>query len=264
MDDTAIAAAAALLTEHRLDRRPLAELPADCRPRTEDETYAIQDAMNRMLEARDRGATVGYKIGCTTPVMQQYMGIDHPGAGAILAPTMYRSPADLVFADYVAIGVEGEIAIRLAADLPPAGAPYDRDALFAAIECCCTAIELVDARYVDYRSLDTWTMVADNFFNTGCILGTPVDDWRGIDMTAVNGRMTVNGRVVGEGQGANVMGHPFDAAVWLANTMARRGLGLKAGEWVMTGSIVETQWLQQGDKVAFEIDALGTAAARFA
>jgi 2-keto-4-pentenoate hydratase len=263
MDDTAITAAAALLAEHRIERRPLAELPADCRPRTEDETYAIQDAMNRLLASRNIGVIAGYKIGCTTPVMQQYMGIDHPGAGAILAPTVHDSPADLAFADYVAIGVEGEIAIRLAADLPPAGAPYDRDAIFAAIERCCTAIELVDARYVDYRSLDTWTMVADNFFNAGCILGTPVANWRGIDMTAVTGRMTVNGRVAGEGRGANVMGHPFDAAVWLANTMARRGLGLKAGEWVMTGSIVETQWLEQGDAVAFEIDALGGVTARF-
>ena len=263
MEDVAIADAADLLVKHRLSRKPLAELPAECRPRTEDETYAIQDVMNGMFVLREIGAIAGYKIGCTTPVMQQYMGIDHPGAGAILAPTVHDSPADLAFDDYVAIGVEGEIAIRRAADLPPAGAPYDRDAIFAAIGSCFTAIELVDARYVDYRSLDTWTMVADNFFNAGCILGTPVIDWRGIDMTAVTGRMTVNGTLAGEGQGANVMGHPFDAAVWLVNTMARRGLGLKAGELVMTGSIVETQWLKQGDSVAFEIDALGGVAAPF-
>lgn len=264
MEDAAIAGAAEILVKHRLSREPLAELPVECRPRTEDETYAIQDVMNGMFASRGIGTTAGYKIGCTTPVMQQYMGIDHPGAGAILAPTVQDSPADLAFADYVAIGVEGEIAIRLAADLPPTGAPYDRDAIFAAIESCCTAIELVDARYVDYRSLDTWTMVADNFFNAGCILGTPVADWRGIDMTAVTGRMTVNKAIAGEGQGANVMGHPFDAAVWLANTMARRGLGLKAGDLVMTGSIVETQWLKKGDSVTFEIDALGSVAARFA
>ena len=219
--------------------------------------------MNRMLVVGGHGAIAGYKIGCTTPVMQQYMGIDHPGAGAMLAPTVHDRPADLSFADYVAIGVEGEIAIRLAADLPASGAPYDRDAVFAAIGACAAAIELVDARYVDYRSLDTWTMVADNFFNAGCVIGEWVADWRGIDMTAVSGRMSVNGATVGEGRGDNVMGQPFDAAVWLANTMARRGQGLCAGENVMTGSIVETQWLNQGDEVAFEIDALGRVKVSF-
>jgi 2-keto-4-pentenoate hydratase len=126
------------------------------------------------------------------------------------------------------------------------------------------AVELVDARYADYRSLDTWTMVADNFFNAGCVLAPPVADWRARDLSAVAGVMTVNGAETGRGVGGNVMGHPFESVAWLANTLARRNRGLKRGEIVMTGSIVETQWLAAGDVVGFAVDGLGEVAIEFA
>jgi 2-oxo-3-hexenedioate decarboxylase/2-keto-4-pentenoate hydratase len=57
-----------------------------------------------------------------------------------------------------------------------------------------------------------------------------------------------------------VLGHPLNALAWLANAQSEHGLpGLKAGEFVMLGSVVETKWLNAGDRVHIEISGLGEA-----
>lgn len=264
MNPAAIKDAAQRLARNRTERAALDQLPEACRPPDEDAAYAVQDAMNALFAADNFGNIAGWKIGCTTPVMQSYMGIDHPGAGAVLASTIHATPASLRHADYAAVGVEGEIAVRLAADLPADRAPFDRGSVAEAVGECMAAVELVDARYADYRSLDTWTMVADNFFNAGCVLAPPVADWRALDLPSAAGAMTVNGKEIGRGVGGNVMGHPFESVAWLANTLARRDRSLRAGEIVLTGSIVETQWLAVGDSMRFAVEGLGEVAASFA
>src|SRR5262245_12792558 len=111
--------------------------------------------------------------------------------------------------------------------------------------------------------LDTPTLIADDFFDAGCVLGEPAAEWRGFDLPSVVGVTRINGREVGRGRGADVMGHPFEALAWLANTLARRGKALRAGEFVFTGSVVETKWVQPKDRVLMKIDALGTVEAVF-
>jgi 2-keto-4-pentenoate hydratase len=119
-------------------------------------------------------------------------------------------------------------------------------------------IEIVDDRYQDYRSLGTPTLIADNFFNAGCVLGDPVREWRGLDLATLEGHTLVNGKEVGRGNGAMVLGHPLEALVWLANSRAARGLGLQRGKFVFLGSLVETKRLNAGDSVRIEIEALGS------
>ena len=263
MDGLAIAKAARRLKENQVNRTALDALPESERPGNEDEAYAVQDALNALLTPTGRGAICGWKLGCTTPVMQEYMGIDHPGGGAVFESGVHTSPATRPHDDYVTIGVEGEIAVRLAADLPADEAPFDRAAIEAVAGDCIAAFELVDARYVDYSSLDTWTMVADNFFNAGCVLAPEARDWRDLDLKSVEGVMTVNGAERGRGTGELVMGHPFNSVLWIANCLARRGIGLRAGEFVLTGSVVETQWLAKGDHARFDVSGLGSVEATF-
>ena len=95
------------------------------------------------------------------------------------------------------------------------------------------------------------------FCITGVVLGEPVTDWRGIDLVAAYGAMTINGQPTGEGKGGDVLGHPLEALAWLANTLAGRGKSLQKDMIVMTGSIVTTKFLNQGDEVHFGIDTLG-------
>jgi 2-keto-4-pentenoate hydratase len=120
------------------------------------------------------------------------------------------------------------------------------------------AIELVDDRYANFRTLGIPTLIADDFFDSGCLLGELVRDWRKLDLARLAGITYINGVEVGRGTGALVMGHPFEALAWLANTRAKHGLDpLKAGEFVTLGSVVETKWLDAGDEVRVEIDQLG-------
>ncbi|MDH3664548.1 MAG: fumarylacetoacetate hydrolase family protein, partial [Alphaproteobacteria bacterium] len=161
------------------------------------------------------------------------------------------------------VGVECEIAVRLGASLAPADRSHDRHSVGEAVESCMAAVEIVDDRYVDYRSLDTPTLIADDFFNAGAVLGLVVSDWRSLDLAGLEGRMTVNGETVGEGVGSAILGHPFEALAWLASALNARGRSLQEGEIVLLGSIVQTAWVAAGDRVDITIDGLGSANLRF-
>ena len=91
------------------------------------------------------------------------------------------------------------------------------------------------------------------------MLGEPVADWRGIHLAGCRGYMEINGELVGEGMGSDVMGHPLEPLAWLANNLASRGQELKAGMVVITGSIVSPKWLEPGDSALIEIEGLGKA-----
>lgn len=227
--------------------------PDQCRPDTPADGYAIQDALHGLL-----GPVAGYKIGCTTPVMQKYLGIDHPCAGGIFADSIHASPVTLKHRNFRHIGVECEIAVRLERDLP--AGPFTRDSVADAVGECMPAIELVDDRYTDYTQLDAASLIADDFFGAGCVLGPARRDWQSLDLAACAAFMTVNGKDAGRGTGAMVLGHPLAALAWLAGNLAERGQMLKAGDIVMTGSMVETRWLNAGDWVDVSIEGLGVAA----
>jgi 2-oxo-3-hexenedioate decarboxylase/2-keto-4-pentenoate hydratase len=255
--------AAAILRDARLRTAPIGPLPEDCRPRDPDEAYAVQGALHRLLADAGRGPVAGWKIGCTTPVMQAYLGIAQPCAGGVLQGTVHHATASLRHAGFVRVGVECEIAVRLGTDLRAAAAPFDRTKVAGAVDACLVAMEIVDDRYVDYRALGVPTLVADDFFNAGCVLGPPVTRWHDLDLPGLIGTTRVNGREVGRGEGRAVMGHPLEALAWLATLRARLGLDLRAGEFVLLGSVVETRWLAPGDQAHVTVAGLGEVSAAF-
>jgi 2-keto-4-pentenoate hydratase len=252
------------LARGRLRRERIAPLPEELRPRDETQAYAMQDEVHTILAQSNWGAVAGYKIGCTTAVMQRFLNIPNPCAGGVFARTTFQEDALVRYADYVRVGVECEIAVRLGADLEPQGSAFTSESVAPAVQACMAAIEIVDDRYDDYRRFDTPTLIADDFFDAGCVLGTPVTDWRRFDLRALSGSTLIDGNEVGRGKGADVMGHPFAALAWLANSMAERGKCLRRGEFVLLGSVVETKWVEPGQHVAIHIEGLGWASATFA
>jgi 2-oxo-3-hexenedioate decarboxylase/2-keto-4-pentenoate hydratase len=262
MSDSAIRAAREI-SAYRLARGRLPPLPPDLRPVDLAGGYRVQDELHSILEASGLGPVAGHKIGCTTAVMQAYLQISNPCAGGVFASTVHRSPARISYAGFVRPGVECEMVVQLASSLPAQRAPYTRDAVMAAVGAVMAGMEIVDDRYVDYRALDAATLIADDFFDAGCVLGAPVTQWRSLDLPAAAGVTFINGVEVGRGRGSDVMGHPFEALAWLANALAQRGRELRAGEFVFTGSVVETKWLERGDRVLMTIDGLGSVEAVF-
>jgi 2-keto-4-pentenoate hydratase len=246
-----IAAAADLIAAARRDGTRLDLLPEAFRPRDEAEAYRVQKA----LHARLRGRRIGYKIGCTTPVMQKFLRIPNPCAGAMFDTGMSHLSATLPFAAFRHVGIECEIAVRLGSDV--ASGPFTAERMAKAVTTCMAAIEIVDDRFVDYRKMDTPTLIADDFFNWGCVLGPEVLADAGA-MTEAVGTTAINGVEVGRGRGSDVLGHPLNALAWLAESLAARGEHLRAGEIVSTGSLVETKWLAQGDHALVAVSGLGS------
>ena len=132
-----------------------------------------------------------------------------------------------------------------------------------AVEAYLPAIEIVDDRYVDWQTLGAPTLVADDFFAAGCVLGKPVARSAAPDLLEVVGRALVNGDEAGRGTGADVLGHPHHALAWLANHLAANGKGLRSGQIVLTGSLVKTLWLGAGDEVVMDLSGLGTVTVDF-
>jgi 2-keto-4-pentenoate hydratase len=260
MNNTLAAAQAIAAARH--GRIPLQPLAADTAPQTEAEGYQIQEALRGLLAA-DFGSPVGYKIGCTSAVMQQYLDIAHPCGGSVFAKGVHPSGASLRTSDYVRVGVECEIAVRLARDLAPSQRPFTADAVAQAIDAYLPAIEIVDDRYSNWQTMGAPTLVADDFFAAGCVLGKPVARSAAPDLLDVIGRAVINGVEISRGTGADVLGHPHHALAWLANHLAADGRTLRAGEIVLTGSLVKTLWLNAGDRVTMDLSGLGSVGATF-
>lgn len=252
-----VAAAARALREQHLAGEDLTPLGSNA-PRDLAEAYAVQDALHGLVE----DAIAGWKIALTTKVMQEFVGIDHPLAGAIFASLVSQSGAALSASRAVHLGVESEIAVRLGADVPAGAGSYDRETIAPFVAACMAGTEVVDDRNCSYKPLDPLLLAADNAFNAGCVLGPERADWRELDLARVRGTMLINGSPVGEGVGGDVLGHPLEALAWLANHLIERGRSLQAGQVVLTGSVVATKWPAVGDEMSTEIEGLGAARLR--
>ena len=256
MDNNKYQDAAQFLYQAHRDGKPFEPLPGELSPTTIDEGYGIQEAFQGLL-APERGPVAGYKIALTTPEMQKMVGYPAPCFGVLFQGLVTTSPATVASSDYGRLGAECEMAVRLGRDLPASGAPYSRDQTAAAVGSVMAAFELVDDRSADYTNIHFFSLVADNAWNAGVVLGPEVTGWQGLDLGDNCGVMTINEQEAGRGYGRDVLGHPLEALTWLANELAGRGRGLSAGMVVMTGSIVSTKFLNPGDEARFAVDGLG-------
>src|SRR4030088_689288 len=193
-----ILAAAKIIASARRSRKKLASLEPDLAPGDEAAGYQIQRAVHDLLLPQT-GALVGYKIGCTSAVMQQYLDIPHPCGGGVFAKGVHDSGAALRASDFVRVGVECEIAVKLARDLPASEAPFTAEWVAEAIEAYLPAIEIVDDRYADWQTFGAPTLVGHAFFGAGCGLRKPVARTAAPDLLAVVGRALINGVEAGRG-----------------------------------------------------------------
>jgi len=258
-----ILAAAQAIAIARRHRVRLKALSPEVVPRNEAEGYLAQRALHDLMLG-ETGALVGFKIGCTSKVMQEYLDIAHPCGGGVFARGVFETGARVNVSDYVRVGVECEIAARLARDLAPSEQPFTAEWMMEAVEAYFPAIEIVDERYECWQTLGAPTLIADDFFGAGCVLGEAVARSAAPDLRKIGGRAMINGVEAGRGTGADVLGDPHNALAWLANHLAAAGKGLHAGQIVLTGSLVKTVWLNAGDHVTMELAGLGRVEAVFA
>jgi len=250
------AAARASFEMHRTRAR-YRPLDATLRAAPLDDAYRIQDALHRIMTEAGRGTIAGWKIALTSKAMQQMTGVDQPAAGAIFSRVAHSSPARADLATYHHLGVEFEVAVRLGDDLPASGGPWTRASVAGRVAACLPAFELVEDGDADYKTLDAFTLIAQNTWNGGVVLGAPITEWRGVDLERAVTRCWINDEPGGQGKTGDAMGHPLDAVAWLANLLNRRDRMLERGMVVMTGSSITTKFPAPGDRVRFLIEGLG-------
>ena len=247
------AQAARFLDEAHRARARYQNLPEAIAPRNFDEAYAAQEALCALWLPR-LGPIAGRKIAVTTKVMQQLMGIDHPCGGLIFASRIHRSPAQIAKADFVNVRIECELAVRLSRDLPKGSAPYTRESVRGAVGEIMAAFELIEDRNADYKSSKALSLIADNAWNGGIVIGAAKPPPAGSDLNGVTGRLRRNGKEELAGKTDDPMG----ALAWVANLAADRGRPMTAGMVVITGSVIPTLPIAGGDRFVFRLDGLGS------
>lgn len=224
-------AAGQALARARRDREALGALPGGL-PADEATAYAVQRAAIDAYGA----ARVGYKIGATNPQAQAMLGTDHPFCAPLFAEDCHEGGAVLAEPGYGLIGLEPEFALKLDKDLPAKSTGYGLEEVEAAVASVHPAIEVIGLRLPSELFTKVAVTIADFGANVAFVGGDGVASWREHDLATIDVHVSVDGDAAASGSGANVLGHPLNALLWLANHLSAEGEGLAAGDWISTGT----------------------------
>lgn len=264
MEQQAIDAAARALMDARENHQTMESYPDGAAPQSLEDAYQVQDALVALLCAKPGVRVAGYKVGATNAPALVNFGLDAPFRGLLLSDTILSSPGVISTGSYFNRIVECEIAFRMADDLPAAAAPYDLDAVMAAVASIFISIELVDSRFAAGFVADGKRAVADNGYASYWIQGREFTDFSHIDLTEVSVGLRVDGEEVCRGVGANVLEEdPSHSLAWLANDLCANGGGLKAGDIVTAGSLIPPTPVPVDLDIVADFGDLGEVGVRF-
>ncbi len=220
-----------------------------------DGAYAVQTINTRYWESQGR-RIVGRKAGLTAKAVQVQLGVDQPDFGVLFDDMAVADGGTLDPARAIQPKAEAEIAFVLGKDLPVSGTTPQMVA--DAVATVHAAIEIVDSRIADWKITFADT-VADNGSSAFFVLAKDGKPLAGLDLFTCGMVMEINGAAVSLGAGAAALGHPLNAAAWLAQTLASRGEPLKAGDILLSGALGPMVALTPGDHVRAIVGGLGEA-----
>ncbi|MBB3181943.1 2-oxopent-4-enoate hydratase [Variovorax sp. Sphag1AA] len=226
---------------------------------------SIEDAYQiqlRMIQRRiDAGETVvGKKIGVTSKMVMDMLKVNQPDFGQLLSAMVFNEGEPVLVDSLIAPKAEAEVAFLLKRDLEGPGVTA-ADVL-RATECVMPCFEIVDSRIRDWK-IKIQDTVADNASCGVLTLGGQRRSPRDLDLALAGMVLEKNGEVISTSTGASVQGSPVNAVAWLANTLGRLGIGLKAGEIILSGSQSPLVPVKAGDSLYCSVGGLGGTSVRF-
>ncbi|WP_419536909.1 fumarylacetoacetate hydrolase family protein [Endozoicomonas sp.] len=226
----------------------------------EDAYHISLHMVERRVAAGDR--IVGKKIGVTSKAVQDMLNVHQPDFGFITDEMWFKNGDTISCSENKLIQprAEGEIAFKLKKDLVGPGVT-EKDVL-EATECVMPCFEIVDSRIHNWQ-IKIQDTVSDNASCGVFVLGEEQIDPNTIDLPSAQMKVYKNGQLISEGLGSAVQGDPLTAVAWLANTLGEFGIPFKAGEIILSGSLVPLEPVQPGDVMELEIEGLGKAAVTF-
>jgi 2-oxopent-4-enoate/cis-2-oxohex-4-enoate hydratase len=236
-------------------------------PLTEREPeITIEDAYHvslRMVERRveDGEQIVGKKIGVTSKAVMNMLNVHQPDFGYLTDRMVYGNGEEMPISEMlIQPRAEGEIAFVLKRDLEGPG--ITAADVIRATDFVMPCFEVVDSRVKDWQ-IKIQDTVADNASCGLLVLGDRKVDPRKLDLSTVGMVVEKNGDLLSTGAGAAALGSPINCVVWLANTLGELGVPLKAGELILSGSLVPLEPVVAGDTMHVSIGGIGTASVRF-
>lgn len=242
--------AANTLSDARRTKTTIPSLPENLRPTSENEAYFIQDQV-----ALAYGDIGGWKIGAASPEAEPLFAP---------MPSAWTAGNDAEFRAVTYRAVEAEVAFLLGHDLPPRSHAYTDDEVLAAVGSCHPAIEILDSAFEDPTAVDRFSGIADLQLHGGFAFGPAFADWRNLDFARETVTLSIDGIVRLERTGSNTAGNLLRLLPWLANHAAARTGGLRAGQWITTGSWTGSLRCETRSTAIASFSHLGTVSVHFA
>ncbi len=245
----------ALITRQTI--APITERSPDV---TIEDAYKIQHQMlKRRIDAGE--SIVGKKIGVTSKVVMNMLGVYQPDFGYLLTDMIISEGQEIPVSEkMIQPKAEGEIAFILKKDL--CGPGLTSADILAATEAVMPCFEIVDSRITDWK-IKIQDTIADNASCGYLVLGGTAVDPRKVDLGVCGLVLEKNGELMHTGAGAAALGSPVNAMVWLANTMGALGVTLKAGEVILSGALCAMVDAKAGDSMRVSIGGIGSCGVRF-
>ena len=239
-----------MLDQHK-SKQNFQNLPETLMPKNLNEAYKIQEIFQKNS---GRGQLGGFKIALASKVQQELCGIDHPIAGGIFANEIKSSQETFDLDNFHGLGLEFELAVTLSDDLKPGMEPFDKNNIKQFIKSLSPAFELIIDRDADYSNINPLTMITDNAWCSGIVLGKELSNWEKLNLDVIRSQLLWNDEAPQDAMIKDA--NPLESLSWVSNLLTSLGRTIPKDSVIITGSVIKTRAPNKGDHIIYKVEDL--------